>query len=68
MAKQKELHQTQRKMQFYKREIDKMRTQLDGSYNIQKIIALENEQAHKLNQLKKLEEEHKEIIHFQKDQ
>lgn len=45
-----------------------MRAQLDGSYNIQKIMQLENEQSHKLRQLKKLEQDYTETIRFQKDQ
>jgi len=32
-----------------------MRSQLEGSYNIQKIMALENEEAHKKNLLKQLQ-------------
>jgi len=32
-----------------------MRQQLEGSYNIQKIMALENEQAHKHKRLKELQ-------------
>ena len=41
--KERELRDSQRKIQYYKKEIDFMKNQLDGSYNIQKIMALENE-------------------------
>lgn len=67
-AKQKELHQTHRQITYYKREIDKMRAQLDGSYNIQKIMQLENEQSHALSRLKQLERDYSETIKYQKDQ
>ena len=53
--KERELRECQRKIQYYKREIDHMRSQLEGSYNIQKIMALENEEAHKKNLLKQLQ-------------
>lgn len=66
-SKQKELHQTQRQIKFYKREIDRMRAQLDGSYNIQKIMTLENEQSDKLRQLRQLEHDYGETMYFQKD-
>ena len=55
-------------MGFYKREIDKMRKQLDGSYNIQKIMSLENEQSEKLQTLKIMEQKYNETMRFQKDQ
>jgi hypothetical protein len=35
-AKEAELRQSQNKIAFYKKEIDAMRKQLEGSYNIQK--------------------------------
>ena len=35
-AKESELKQSQNKIQFYKKEIEAMRRQLEGSYNIQK--------------------------------
>jgi predicted RNase H-like nuclease (RuvC/YqgF family) len=35
-AKESELKQSQNKIAFYKKEIDAMRRQLEGSYNIQK--------------------------------
>ena len=37
-AKEAELKQSQNKIAFYKKEIEAMRRQLEGSYNIQKII------------------------------
>ena len=43
LKKEAELKQSQLKIQFYKKEIENMRRQLEGSYNIQKIIALEDE-------------------------
>ena len=52
LAKEAELKQSQNKIQFYKKEIESMRRQLEGSYNIQKIIALEDEQKNKERILK----------------
>lgn len=43
IAKEVELKQSQHKVLYYKREIENMRRQLEGSYNISKIIALEDE-------------------------
>lgn len=43
IKKENELKQSQMKITFYKKEIETMRRQLEGSYNIQKIIALEDE-------------------------
>lgn len=37
-AKERELRDVQSKIQYYKKEIDMMRRQLEESYNIQKII------------------------------
>jgi hypothetical protein len=54
MAKEIELKSCQHKVQYYKREIENMRRQLEGSYNIQKIIALEDEQKNKERILKQL--------------
>ena len=42
-------------MKFYKKEIDKMRKQLEGSYNIQTIMALEDDQTNKLRMIKEYE-------------
>lgn len=47
IKKENELKQSQMKIAFYKKEIETMRRQLEGSYNIQKIIALEDEQKDK---------------------
>lgn len=47
VKKENELKQSQMKIAFYKKEIETMRRQLEGSYNIQKIIALEDEQKDK---------------------
>ena len=43
LQKESELKQAQAKTQYYKYEIENMRRQLEGSYNIQKIVALEDE-------------------------
>jgi len=45
-----------------------MKAQLEGSYNIQKIMALENEYTHKKNLLKDLKHENSHIVALQKDQ
>lgn len=42
-AKEKELRESQGKIQYYKKEVDNMRRQLEESYNIQKITQLEDE-------------------------
>ena len=42
-AKEKELRESQAKINFYKKEVDTMRRQLEESYNIQKITQLEDE-------------------------
>ena len=41
---------------------------MEGSYNIQKIMALENELSHKQKLLKKLERENSDILAMQKEQ
>lgn len=68
LAKENELKQSQHKIQFYKREIENMRRQLEGSYNIQKIIALEDEQKNKERILKQLQEESGSLLKVQKEQ
>jgi hypothetical protein len=62
MAKEIELKSSQHKVQYYKREIENMRRQLEGSYNIQKIIALEDEQKNKERILKQLQEEAESLL------
>ena len=54
LQKESELKQAQAKTQYYKYEIENMRRQLEGSYNIQKIVALEDEQKNKERILKQL--------------
>ena len=44
-----------------------MKAQLEGSYNIQKIMALENEYTHKKNVLHDLKHENEHIVALQKD-
>jgi hypothetical protein len=65
MAKEIELKSSQHKVQYYKREIENMRRQLEGSYNIQKIIALEDEQKNKERILKQLQEEAESLLKVQ---
>ena len=67
-AKERELRETERKLGFYRKEIAKMRSQLDGSYNIQQIIALEDDQANKLRILKELEGRSRDIASIAKFQ
>lgn len=67
-AKERELRETERKLGFYRKEIAKMRSQLDGSYNIQQIIALEDDQANKLRILKDLESQSRDIASIAKFQ
>jgi len=62
MAKEIELKSSQHKVQYYKREIENMRRQLEGSYNIQKIIALEDEQKNKERILKQLQDESESLL------
>lgn len=62
MAKEIELKNSQHKVQYYKREIENMRRQLEGSYNIQKIIALEDEQKNKERILKQLQDESESLL------
>lgn len=45
-----------------------MRRQLEGSYNIQKIIALEDEQKNKERVLKALQDESESLLKVQRDQ
>ena len=68
LAKEAELKQSQNKIQFYKKEIENMRRQLEGSYNIQKIIALEDEQKNKERILRQLQEESESLLKVQKEQ
>ena len=44
-----------------------MRRQLEGSYNIQKIIALEDEQKNKERILQQLQEESESLIKVQRE-
>ena len=45
-----------------------MKAQLEGSYNIQKIMSLENEYTHKKKLLKDLKHENHHIVELQRDQ
>ena len=56
------------KIAFYKKEIETMRRQLEGSYNIQKIIALEDEQKDKERILQQLQEESESLLKVQREQ
>jgi hypothetical protein len=56
------------KIAFYKKEIEAMRRQLEGSYNIQKIIALEDEQKDKERILAQLQEESESLLKVQREQ
>ena len=42
-TKERELRDTERKLVFYRKEIARMKQLLEGSYNIQKIISLEDD-------------------------
>ena len=53
--KEKELHDSERRVDFYRKEISKMREILDGSYNLKVIISLEDDQANLIRMLKQLE-------------
>ena len=44
-----------------------MRRQLEGSYNIQKIIALEDEQKNKERMLKALQDESESLVKVQRE-
>lgn len=63
-----ELKESERKLQYYKREIGVMKNQLDGSYNIATILALEDDQTNKLRMLKQLESESDNLLHISNDQ
>ena len=67
LQKETELKQAQAKTAHYKREIENMRRQLEGSYNIQKIVALEDEQKNKERILKRLQEESESLLKVQKE-
>lgn len=66
-AKERELREVQGKIQFYKKEIDSMRRQLEESYNIQKITQLEDEQKNKQRILKQLQDENRALVKVQRD-
>ena len=68
LQKEGELKQAQAKTQFYKREIENMRRQLEGSYNIQKIVGLEDEQKNKERILRQLQDESESLLKVQKEQ
>ena len=68
LMKEQELKQAQAKTQYYKKEIENMRRQLEGSYNIQKIVALEDEQKNKERILKQLQDESESLLKVQKEQ
>jgi hypothetical protein len=55
-SKEQEMKESERKLYFYRKEINKMRDILDGSYNLKMIIGLEDDQANKIRMLKGLEE------------
>mmetsp|Transcript_16176 Transcript_16176/g.21909 ORF Transcript_16176/g.21909 Transcript_16176/m.21909 type:complete len:126 (+) Transcript_16176:289-666(+) len=68
LLKEQELKQAQAKTQYYKFEIENMRRQLEGSYNIQKIVALEDEQKNKERILKTLQDESETLLKVQREQ
>jgi len=68
LIKEGELRQAQAKTQYYKWEIENMRRQLEGSYNIQKIVALEDEQKNKERILKALQDESETLLKVQREQ
>ena len=67
MAKEVELKSSQHKVTYYKKEIENIRRQLEGSYNIERIIALEDEQKNKERILKQLQEEADSLLKVQRD-
>ena len=58
-AKEQELKDCDKKINYYKKEIETMRRQLEESYNIQKITQLEDEQEHKKKILEEYQKENK---------
>ena len=68
LSKEKELKESQNKILMYKKDIEKMRRQLEESYNIQKITQLEDEQKNKKRILQQLIEENKALTKIQRDQ
>ena len=66
--KKAELTKVQNKIKNYNKEIANIRRQLEGSYNIDKIIGLEDEVKDKERILKELQLEHKSLTGVQKEQ
>ena len=67
-AKKAELAKIQNKIKSYNKEIANMRRQLEGSYNIDKIIGLEDEVKDKERVLRELQTENESLISVQKEQ
>jgi chromosome segregation ATPase len=66
--KKQELEKIQNKIKHRQKEISSMRRQLEGSYNIDKIISLEDEVKNKTRILKELKEENQCLIAVQREQ
>ena len=66
--KKMELNKVQNKIKQYNKEIANMRRQLEGNYNIDKIIGLEDEVKDKERILKELQSENQSLIGVQKEQ
>ena len=67
-GKERELRESQNKIQYYKKEIEAMRRQLEQTYNVQKITQLEDESKNKKRILKQLQDENRALVKVQKDQ
>ena len=61
-GKERELRESQNKIQYYKKEIEAMRRQLEQTYNVQKITQLEDEQKNKKRILKQLQDENRALV------
>ena len=66
--KKAELKKIQTKVNNYNKEITNMRRQLEGSYNIDKIIGLEDEVKNKERILKELQQENESLMNVQREQ
>lgn len=56
------MRESQNKIQYYKKEIEAMRRQLEQTYNVQKITQLEDEQKNKKRILKQLQDENRALV------
>eukprot|EP00826_Nyctotherus_ovalis_P060391 TRINITY_DN8469_c0_g2_i1.p1 TRINITY_DN8469_c0_g2~~TRINITY_DN8469_c0_g2_i1.p1 ORF type:complete len:442 (+),score=151.18 TRINITY_DN8469_c0_g2_i1:31-1326(+) len=68
LAREQEMKKIQQKISYYKKQTETMKKQLEGALNIDKIVALENEEVARRKVIQELESEKNSLLRIQREQ